>query len=140
MGKLNIPGYSLMVGSMGQVALLSPVFPKHHFIVWMFLLPPWLIVHTITFCRQPPCGVRAFRKTLMFAMGWYATATLLAETLHLTLHLPPSDGWSVTVARCLMCVAAWGFIVYIRLCRRLHRLEGKIRRRHQRLYAGSSVS
>lgn len=140
MGKLNIPGYSLMVGSMGQVALLSPVFPKHHFIVWMFLLPPWLIVSTITFCRQPPCGIRAFRKTLMFAMCWYATATLLAESLHFAVHPPASDGWSVTVARCLMCVAAWGFIVYIRLCRRLHRLEGKIRRRHQRLYAGSSVS
>ena len=59
----------------------------------------------------------------MFAMCWYAVATLLAESLHFFLHPPPYGHFSFAVARVLVYLGALSFIVFVRYCIALRRLE-----------------
>jgi hypothetical protein len=99
--------------------------------LWMIfvaLLPPWLTVYTVSFCRQAPFGARRFGQCLIFAMGWYAIMTLLAEALHLVIHATPRGHFSVTVARVLTYLGALTFIVLVRACVQLCRYETRARR------------
>ena len=128
MGKLNVPSFALLIGSMGQMALLAPIFP--HWppkFVWAFLLPPWLIIYTITFCRQPPFGPRGFRRALSLAMYWYGIATMTAEVLHCALRPAPWGAFSPLPARILMYSGATTFFLYARYCLFLWRLEQRHR-------------
>jgi hypothetical protein len=124
MGKLNIASWALLVGAMGQLAFYAPLFPfLPPWVVWVPLVPPWLAIYTISFCRQPPCGPRTFRYALVIAMCWYAAATLLAESLHLLVHSASWGQFSFTAARLLMYLAALSFIEFVRFCAALRRYK-----------------
>jgi len=85
---------------------------------------PWLTVFGISFCNAPPFGPRRFRHCLMFAMFWYASVTLTAETLYLLVDSEPSRHLPLSIARALMYVfGAVSSIVFIRACITLRRYE-----------------
>lgn len=124
MGSLHIAGWGLAVGAVGQAALYYPLFP--HAPLWLIMLPlflPWLTVYTISFCRQAPFGPRPFRYCLMFAMCWYATATLLAEALNLVIRPAPRGHFPITLAWVLIFVGVLSFIVFVRTVILLRRYE-----------------
>jgi hypothetical protein len=124
MSRLHIASWGLLVGAMGQCALygaLAPHLPS--WIVFVALLPPWLTVYTISFCRQAPFGPRRFRQCLNFAMFWYTATTVLAETLHLLIRPTPYKHFPNTVARILAYAGALTFIVFVRACTQLRRYE-----------------
>lgn len=124
MSRLHIASWGLLLGAIGQGDLpgsLASRLPL--WIIFAALLPPWLTVYTISFCRQAPLGPRRFRRCLIFAMGWYATMTLAAETLHMFFHIVPTGHLSTTAGRVLTYLGALSFIVFIRTCVLLRRYE-----------------
>lgn len=117
MGKINIAGYGLAVGALGQTLLLSKVLQRLP--SWFILVPllgPWLLVHVISFCRVPPCGPRRFAQILIIAMTWYSLDTFVIDVIEMMwILLPtrPSD-WSVTtIAHALCYGSVVSFIVLI---------------------------
>ena len=117
MGRLNVASGGLLVGAMGQAAFYHSLFPHlSTWVVFIPLLPPWLTIYTISFCRQPPFGPRPFRYALVLAMCWYAFASLLGESLHYFFHTAPWGQFSFTLARLLMYLGALTFIVFVRFC------------------------
>jgi hypothetical protein len=55
MGTIHMAGYGLLVGAFGQIALYQNLFSRlPKWVALCVLLPPWLIVYTISFCRRPP--------------------------------------------------------------------------------------
>jgi hypothetical protein len=124
MGRLHVASWLLLLGVLGQVALYSSLAPRIPlWVVFAALLPPWLTVYTISFCRQAPFGPRRFRHCLIFAMSWYAAMTLAAETPHMFFHIAPSGHLSTTAARVLTYLGALSFIVFIRTRVLLRRYE-----------------
>ncbi len=124
MGRLNIASWALLIGSLGQLSFLAPLFPNlPYWVVWIPLLPPWLTIYTISFCRQSPFGARPFRYALMLAMGWYAGFTLLGELLVFLTHPAPWGDFSFTLGRLFMYPGALSFIVFLRFCVALRRHE-----------------
>jgi hypothetical protein len=119
---LNLTSFGLLVGAGGQALLLMCVLPRvPQWIVWMPLLAPWVTVYFVSFCRQPPCGPRVFRSVLIFAMCWYSVATLTAQSLYLLIR--PSSHFSFKLAHLLMYLGALTFLVLLRFCATLRRLE-----------------
>jgi len=118
MNRLHIAGWGLLVGAAGQCGLLAPSVPRlPEWIVFTSLLPPWLTVYTISFCRKAPFGPRRFRHCLIFAIGWYAIMTFAAESLRFCLppvrigHCPAMfaraliySGWISIVALVRTCI------------------------------------
>src|ERR1700722_16264228 len=105
MGKLNIASWGLWFGAVGQSILYESFFPLlPTWAVFTFVFVPWLTTFTISFCQQPPFGPRSLRHALVFAMCWYAVATVLAEILYLLLH--PASPWpiSIVVAHLVICL------------------------------------
>jgi hypothetical protein len=126
MNRLHMTSWGLLVGAMGQCALFNALLPRlPSWIVFGALLPPWLMVYAISFCRQAPFGPRRFRQFLIFAMGWYALMTLTAEGLHLYIHPAPYGHFPNTLAHGLTFFGALSFVVLIRVCRQLSRLEAE---------------
>jgi hypothetical protein len=123
MGSINVTSYGLAFGAIGQAAFYGSLFQHHDKLIFFFLLLPWLTIYTISFCRQPPFSPRTFRYVLMFAMCWYAVATLLAESLHFLLHSAPNGHFGFTAARWFMYPGALSFIVFVRFCIFLRRHE-----------------
>lgn len=124
MSKLSIASWGLLIGATGQMGFYGRLFPSSlAWLVWVVLLLPWLTVFTVSFCKQPPFGPRAFRYCLVFAMGLYVVITLLAETLYLIIHPAPSGHFPLIVARILMYLSAFSFIVFVRACIVLRRCE-----------------
>ena len=124
MGTLNVASGGLLIGALGQLAFYASLFPRlPTWVVYTPLLIPWLTIFTISFCRQPPFGPRPFRYALVSAMCWYAVATLLAESLYFLLRPAPSGQFSFTLARLLMYLGAFSFIVFVRFCIALRRHE-----------------
>ena len=124
MSRLHIASCGLLVGATGQCALYSALIPHlPSWIIFIALLPPWLTVYTISFCRQAPFGPRRFRHSLIFAMVWYAVMTLFAETLYLLIRPTPHGHLPNIVARFLTYVSALSFIVFVRTCTLLRRYE-----------------
>ena len=124
MGRLHTASWGLLLGAIGQAILFSALdlrLPSR--IVFAALLPPWLTVYAISFCRQAPFGPRRFRHCLIFAMSWYATMTLAAETLPMFFHTAPIGHLSTTAGRALTYLGALSFIVFIRTCLLLRRYE-----------------
>lgn len=125
MGRLHIASWALLVGAMGQGAFYAALFPR--FPVWVLttlLLPPWLTIYTISFCRQAPFRPRPFRYALILAMWWYALATMLAETLNFLVHTGRWGGLPALAARSVMYLGALSFAVFVPFCAALHRHEG----------------
>jgi hypothetical protein len=124
MSRLNIASWGLLFGATGQYALCSALVPRlPSWIIFIALLPPWLMVFTISFCRQAPFGPRRFRHCLIFAMCWYAVMTLLAEILHLLFQPTTVGHFPSTLARILAYSGALSFIVLVRTCSALRRYE-----------------
>jgi len=124
MGTIHIAGWGLLLGAIGQSLLFASL--SHNppsKIIYVLLLIPWLTVYTISFCRRPPCGPRRFRHVLTVAMCWYVVATLLAETLCFIFHPVPHWDHMLVVARVLMYLSALSFVVFLRACIALRRLE-----------------
>jgi hypothetical protein len=113
-GRIHMLSWGLLVGAVGQSLLWGGIFPRApRWMVFAALLPPWLTVYTISFCRQAPFGPRPFRYCLLFAMCWYALMTATAETLHAFLK-PTHDGHVPnTAARILTYLGAVSFVVFI---------------------------
>ena len=115
MSRLNVASWGLLVGAFGQCVLYSSLF--QHLPLWLVLiplLPPWLTVYFISFCRQAPCGPTRFRQFLMFAMCWYGAMSLIADAMTVVTHPVPRGHLSITVGRLLMYTGALTFIVFIR--------------------------
>jgi hypothetical protein len=129
MGRLNITSLGLALGSVGQTLLVAPVFTRFGRLAFAVALVPWLITYTITFCRQPPCGIRAFRKTLWFSLGWHAAVTILAEMLQFFFRTPALDKTQFFVARCLMYSSLVSYVVFIRVCHSLRQMEREVEAR-----------
>jgi len=124
MSRLNIASLGLAIGATGQTALYAVLAPRVP--VWMIfgvLIPPWLTVYTISFCRKAPFGPRRFRHCLIFAMCWYAATTVLAEILHVLIQPAPWRHFPTIVARVLTYLGVLSFVVFIRACVLLRRLE-----------------
>jgi hypothetical protein len=124
MSRLHVASWGLLMGVAGQTALYAALTP--HVPFWLFFLalsPPWLTVYTISFCRQAPFGPRRFRHCLLFAMCWYAVATVVAETMHILIHPAPYGHFPTFVARLLTYSGALTYIVFIRACLLLRRIE-----------------
>jgi hypothetical protein len=55
MSRLNVASWTLLAGAIGQSALYSVLFTRlPPWTIFVVLFPPWLIVYTISFCRQAP--------------------------------------------------------------------------------------
>ena len=97
--------FSLLFGTIGQAAFMSPVVKLHLpliIAVPIFLLP-WLLVYTITFTNQPFLPPSQFRFCLVFAACWFTVLTLVAETLYHFGHMPPdSPQYARALSRGLM--------------------------------------
>ena len=126
LGTLNITSYGLLVGAFGQLSFFERLFPRvpdYLFLSVLFL--PWLTVYTISFCKQAPLGLRPFRYCLLFVMCLYAAVTITAEALYFFSHPISNEHFSITTARVLMYFGLLTFIVFIRACIILRRLETK---------------
>ena len=123
-GLINVAGYGLALGSVGQALLIVLGFPKVPF--WMLYVPlliPWLLVHVISFSRAAPCGPRRFYQILLVAMSWYAINTLVAEVSYFALEVAPPR-YPVAIPRLLIiCGGAISFPVLIRAVRGIRRYE-----------------
>lgn len=127
LGVLNLSAYGFLVGAMGQAWLLQRAWPAAS-TGWL-LLPlcgPWLLVHAISFCNQPPCGPRRFRLCLLFAMGWHLAAAVGAEAACWVFADPLAPAkvpaW---VAHLLTGLGFLPFIPLSRACLFLKRLEAE---------------
>jgi len=114
MGRINVAGWGLMFGAVGQAVLLHTRFSKVPF--WMFYVPlftPWLLVYTISFCRVAPCGPRRFAQILMLSMVWYSINTLLSELSWLFVRTAPSPVFLVVLPHALIAIGACSFFVLV---------------------------
>ena len=127
MNTLGIASWGFLIGAMGQWAFFGRLFPRlPNWLVMGTLLIPWLTVYTISFCNRPPFGPRPFRRCLLFAMGWYAVMTLLAEILYFWIQPAPRGHFSLIDGRLLMySFGAASFFVFIRACIVFRRYETK---------------
>jgi hypothetical protein len=126
MSRLNVASWALLAGGIGQGALYSVLFTHlPPWTIFVVLLPPWLIVYTISFCRQAPFGPRRFRYCLVFAMSWYATTTVVAEILYALIRPDPVGHFPSRLAHLLICFGLLTFAVFIPACTSLRHLETK---------------
>jgi hypothetical protein len=107
---------ALILGCLGQTAFMSPVV-KPYLPAWMvvpiFILP-YLLVFLITYFKRSFLSPRQFRFCLIFAMGWFAAVTIVAEILCQLGYMPPdSPAYGRTMARVLMHVGWLSFIPLI---------------------------
>jgi hypothetical protein len=124
MSRLHLASWGLLPGAIGQCGLYDALLPSlPPWIIFVALLPPWLTVYTISFCRQAPFGPRRLRYCLVFAMCWYVAMTLLAEPLHLLVKPAPHGHFRNAVARVLLYVGTLSFIVFVQACIELGRCE-----------------
>lgn len=118
MGKINIAGYGLAIGAVGQALLLDALI--HKLPVWLIFMPllvPWLIVHAVSFCRIAPCGPRRFAQILFIAMAWYFFDALVCELIWLLVPTGRADLTVATIAHLLCYGSVMSFIVLIRAIR-----------------------
>ena len=124
MSALHIASWGLLIGAVGQCAFYAALFPRLPvWIIFVAVLPPWLTVYAISFCRQAPVGPRRFRQCLIFAMGWYSIMTLLAEALRLVVRAASRIHVSITAARVLTYLGVLTFIVFVRASIQLRHYE-----------------
>ncbi|OAI55725.1 hypothetical protein AYO49_05235 [Verrucomicrobiaceae bacterium SCGC AG-212-N21] len=108
--------FSLPVGTLGLAgtlgAALRPYLP-----LWILVpiaLVPWLLIYTITFFNRPFLSPRQYRICLVFAMGWFALFTVLAEVLyHCGLWPPPDGPQKATTLPRLFMHAGWLSLLFV---------------------------
>jgi hypothetical protein len=124
---LSLAGYfALLIGVMGQGAFLGPVL-KQTIPSWLkatLITFPWLIVFTLTYCKQYFLPARILRFSLLFAMSWFALLAILAESLLALGQLPAeSAAYALTPARCAMHFGWLSFFSLSRLYADLGKLQ-----------------
>jgi hypothetical protein len=113
-GRINVAGYGLALGALGQSLLLNRFVGKMPF--WLYFVPllgPWLLVHVISFCRVAPCGPRRFAQMLIIAMAWYTFDTLVCELVWLLDPAGRSLMYSAAIPLVLCYGSAAVFIVFV---------------------------
>jgi len=115
MGRINVAGWVLALGAVGQSLMLGNVITKIPFwIVFVPFLGPYLVIHVISFCRVAPCGPRRFAQILTFAMAWYVVDTLDCELIWLFLPAKRSHMYPVAVPHVLAYGCAVSFVILLR--------------------------
>ncbi len=56
-------------------------------------------------------------------MGWYATMTVAAETMHALFRAEPIGHFSTIAARVLIYFGALSFVIFVRTCALLRQYE-----------------
>ena len=112
MGKINIAGFALSLGAVGQALLLAHWIGSVSLLV-VALLGPYLLVHVISFCRVAPCGPGRFAQILIIAMAWYSFDTFACELVWLLAPTRRSDTIVAAIAHALCYGSAISFIVLI---------------------------
>ncbi len=118
MGTINIAGYVLALGAMGQALMLgNPAHIVHFWLIWVPLLGPYLLVHVISFCRVAPCDPRRFVQLLTIAMAWYVTDTLICESVWLLIPASRSHTYPAAIPHLLCYGCALAFVVLLQAVR-----------------------
>ena len=118
MGTINIAGWALLIGAMGQALMLGGFIKTIPFwLIFVPLLGPWLLVYVISFCRVAPCGPRRFARLLTIAMTWYSTDTLVCESVWLFVPASHSHIYPAAIPHALSYGSAVSFIVLLRAVR-----------------------
>jgi hypothetical protein len=119
MGRVNIMGYVLGLGAVGQALMLGNAI--HHkvpeWLIFAPLLVPFVTVHIISFCRVAPCGPQRFAQILTFAMAWYVADTVVCELVWLLLPASRSRVYSAVIPHVLAYGCAVSFIALMRAVR-----------------------
>ena len=124
MGKLNVAGWVLSLGAVGQALLLGDFFGRFpSWLLFALLLGPWLLVYTISFCRVAPCGPSRFAQMLIAAMAWYSVDTIACELIWLRFPIHRLGLESALIAHALCYLSALSFIVLIRGVRQAREFE-----------------
>jgi hypothetical protein len=114
MGRINIAGWTLLFGAIGQALLLGNTMDRvPHWLMWVPLFGPWLLVYVISFCRVAPCGPGRFAQLLIVSMAWYSLDTLACELVWLLVPAGRSHMYSAVVPHALCYGSALSFIVLI---------------------------
>lgn len=123
LGRLHTFGLGLAAGAMGLYWFYGRMLPSvPRWIVCAVLLLPWLTVHVITFCNEPPFGPGPFRRCLLAAVCSYASLTATAEAIQFAYHLAPDGEFSVVAARVFMYAGCFGCVPLARAYLALRRL------------------
>jgi hypothetical protein len=115
MGIINIAGYLLAAGALGQALMLGNV--PHRVPFWLVFVPllgPFLLVYVISFCRVAPCGPLRFAQLLTIAMAWYVIDTLGCESIWLFVPASRSHMYSPAIPHVLSYGCAISFVVLTR--------------------------
>jgi hypothetical protein len=124
MGRINVAGYGLAIGAIGQALLLNAL--SHWFSAWLIFIPllvPWLMVHVVSFCKVAPCRPRRFAQILSIAMAWYVFDALLCELIWLFIPTGRAIGLSAAIAHLLCYGSALCFIVLIHAVREARKYQ-----------------
>ena len=117
MGRINIAGWVLFIGAMGQYFMLILAIGNAHFWHFVPLLGPYLLVHVISFCKVAPCGPRRFAQLLIIAMVWYTMDAIMCELIWLFSPANSSRPYSAAISHGLSYGSAISFIVLMRAVR-----------------------
>jgi hypothetical protein len=123
-GRINIAGWALLVGAVGQALLLG--HSTDRIPTWLIIMPllgPWLVVYVISFCRVAPCGPGRFAQILVIAMAWYSFDTFVCELVWLLIPSGRSHVYGAAVPHVLSYGGAVSFIVLIRAVRDVRNLQ-----------------
>ena len=124
MGRVNIAGWALLFGAVGQTLLLGHSIDRvPTWLVFVPLLGPWLLVYVISFCRVAPCGPGRFAQMLIIAMAWYSLNTLACELVWLLVPTGRSHIYGAAIPHALCYGSALSFIELIRAVRDLRKYQ-----------------
>lgn len=122
MGRVNITGYVLCFGAVGQMLMLGHAV--RGIPLWLNFTPlliPFLLLHVVSFTRVSPCGPRRFAQILTIAMAWYVADTGACELVWLLLPAARSHVYSALVPHVIAYGCAVSFIVPVRAAREARR-------------------
>ena len=112
MGRVNITGYVLGFGAVGQSLLLGhAVRGIPPWLNFTPLLLPFLFLHVVSFTRVSPCGPLRFAQILTIAMAWYVADTFACELIWLLFPAARSHVYSAILPHLIAYGSAVSFIV-----------------------------
>jgi hypothetical protein len=106
--------FSLFVAAIGQALFCESLRPHVSPILAVVgFMVPFIIVFVLTYTKRPPLPARLFFRCWLFALVWYAAATLLAELASFLGYLQHSG--PVILPRLLMYVGSLGVIPFLQI-------------------------
>jgi len=116
-----------MFGATAQGILYRSVLSRNsQWLIALLVLPPWLLIYTVSFFKTPPVGPRRFRRILTLAMCWYAGALLLVEILRTLPWISHEQGLPIGWARLVAYGAIVTYIAFIWSCIEIKRYESQL--------------